>query len=208
MEAATWVEANFPQPEPVKTWLKERRPDLYDKLFPKNRELSPRLREVQQKLLWPNLGKGIQAYLTQHPEVRGIFWGKGGGTFLRRNLHPMENRFLGLFVVDNRWDVMSALGTYPGDVWQLVEDSDDGAAGTRRQDDGHRSRGDRRVGRHQRGAGAELGSRRVPARTSLYVSESGNRTLRLFSCRLPGVSKRVAAARARSRSSTAPWPAP
>ena len=122
MEAATWVEANFPQPEPVKAWLRERRPDLADKLFPKNRELSPRLRDVQQKLLWPHLGTGIQAYLKAHPEVRGIFWGKGGGTFLRRNLHPMEDRFLGLFVVDNRWDVMSALGTYPGDVWQLVED--------------------------------------------------------------------------------------
>ena len=34
----------------------------------------------------------------------------------------MESRFLGLFVVDNRWDAMSALGTYPGDVWQLAED--------------------------------------------------------------------------------------
>jgi hypothetical protein len=122
MEAATWVESNFPQPEAVKTWLKDRRPDLYDKLFPKNRELSPRLREVQQKLLLPNMGQGIQAYLRKHPEVRGIFWGKGGGTFLRRNLHPLEDRFLGLFVVDNRWDVMSALGTYPGDVWQLAED--------------------------------------------------------------------------------------
>jgi hypothetical protein len=122
MEAATWVESNFPDPDAVKTWLKGRRPDLYDKLFPKSRELSPKLREVQQKLLLPNLGKGIQGYLTKHPEVRGIFWGKGGGTFLRRNLHPMENKFLGLFLVDNRWDVMSALGTYPGDVWQLAED--------------------------------------------------------------------------------------
>src|ERR1051325_6535464 len=122
MEAATWVEANFPQPEPVKAWLRERRAALARKLFPKTRELTPRLREVQERLLWPNLGKGIQAYLTQHPEVRGIFWGKGGGTFLRRNLHPMEDRFLGLFVIDNRWDVMSALGTYPGDVWQLAED--------------------------------------------------------------------------------------
>jgi hypothetical protein len=122
MEAANWVEANFPQPDAVKTWLRERRPDLADTLFPKSRELSPRLKEVQQKFLLPSVGKGIQAYLTQHPEVRGVFWGKGGGTFLRRNLHPMEDRFLGLFVVDNRWDVMSELGTYPGDVWQLVED--------------------------------------------------------------------------------------
>lgn len=122
MEAATWVEANFPDPDAIKTWLKGRRPDLYEKLFPQSRELSPKLKDVQQKLQLPNLGQGIQAYLTTHPEVRGIFWGKGGGTFLRRNLHPMENKFLGLFLVDNRWDVMSALGTYPGDVWQLAEE--------------------------------------------------------------------------------------
>jgi len=122
MEAATWVESNFPEPDKIKDWLKARRPDLYAKIFPASRELSPQLKEVQQKLLLPNLGKGIQAYLTKHPEVRGIFWGKGGGTFLRRNLHPMENKFLGLFVVDNRWDVMSQIGTYPGDVWQLAEE--------------------------------------------------------------------------------------
>jgi hypothetical protein len=122
MEAAAWVESNFPDPDAIKKWLKDRRPDLHDKLFPQTRELSPALRDVQQKMLLPNLGKGIQDYLRTHPEVRGIFWGKGGGTFLRRNLHPMESRFLGLFVVDNRWDAMSALGTYPGDVWQLAED--------------------------------------------------------------------------------------
>jgi len=122
MEAATWVESNFPEPDKIEAWLKERRPDLYGKIFPASRELPPRLKDVQQKLLLPNLGKGIQAYLTTHTEVRGIFWGKGGGTFLRRNLHPMEQKFLGLFVVDNRWDVMSQLGTYPGDVWQLAEE--------------------------------------------------------------------------------------
>ena len=122
MEATNWVEANFPDPDAVKAWMRDRRPDLAEKLFPKARELPPHMKEVQQKMLLPSMGKGIQAYLTRHPEVRGVFWGKGGGTFLRRNLHPMENRFLGLFVVDNRWDVMSALGTYPGDVWQLAED--------------------------------------------------------------------------------------
>jgi len=122
MEAATWVESNFPDPDKIKDLLKARRPDLYATIFPASRELPPHLKDVQQKLLLPNLGQGIQAYLTKHPEVRGIFWGKGGGTFLRRNLHPMENKFLGLFVVDNRWDVMSQLGTYPGDVWQLAEE--------------------------------------------------------------------------------------
>ena len=122
MEAATWVEANFPDPDAIKQWLKERRPDLYEKLFPQARELSPHMKEVQQKLQLANMGKGIQAYLTKHPEVRGVFWGKGGGTFLRRSLFPLQNKFLGLFLVDNRWDVMSQLGTYPGDVWQLAED--------------------------------------------------------------------------------------
>jgi hypothetical protein len=122
MEATTWVETNFPDQEAVKTWLRERRPDLADQLFPKSRELSPHMREVREKLRGDSIGKGLQAYLQKHPDVRGIFWGKGGGTFLRRFMHPMENRFLGLFVVDNRWDVMSALGTYPGDVWQLVEE--------------------------------------------------------------------------------------
>lgn len=111
----------------VKKWLRERRPDLAEKLFPKNRELSPRMRLVHEKLhdeVVGNeiIGRGIQAYLKKHPEVRGVFWGKAGGTFRRCFMHPMEDKFLGLFIVDNRWDVMSALGTYPGDVWQLVEE--------------------------------------------------------------------------------------
>jgi hypothetical protein len=122
MEATWWVEANFHDPDAVKSWLKGRRPDLYDQLFPKSRELSVHLEDVRRRFLWENVGKGIQSYLTRHPEVRGVFWGKGGGTFLRRNLHPMEDKFLGLFMIDNRWDVMSLLGTYPGDVWQLAED--------------------------------------------------------------------------------------
>src|SRR5712671_4428930 len=37
MEATWWVETNFHEPDVVKSWLKGRRPDLYDKLFPKDR---------------------------------------------------------------------------------------------------------------------------------------------------------------------------
>src|SRR5690348_4659607 len=53
MEAATWVESNFPEPDKIKAWLKERRPDLYAKIFPASRELSPWLKDVQRKLLLP-----------------------------------------------------------------------------------------------------------------------------------------------------------
>src|SRR4030095_1362013 len=58
MEAAWWVEANFHDPDGVKSWLKGRRPDLYDTLFPKSRELSPHLEEVRREFLCENLGQG------------------------------------------------------------------------------------------------------------------------------------------------------
>src|SRR5262249_22124200 len=68
MEATWWVESNFHDPAAVKAWLKGRRPDLADKLFPQSRELSPHLEEVRRRFLWENLGKGVQRYLTAHPE--------------------------------------------------------------------------------------------------------------------------------------------
>ncbi len=122
MEAAGWIENQFPDPEAAKQWLKARRPDLYDQLFPKNRDLSDRLKQVKDKLDRDNVGKAIRAYLGKHPEVKGVFWGKGGGTGLRRALHPLESKFLGVFTADNRWEVMSDVGSFPGDVWQLVEE--------------------------------------------------------------------------------------
>jgi hypothetical protein len=122
MEAANWVDAQFPEPAKAKAWLKERRPDLYDKLFPASREMTPRQREIYEKMRGENVGKSIREFLEANPKVRGAFWGKGGSTSLRRFMRPAEAKFLGLFLVDNRWDVMGQLGTYPGDVWQLAED--------------------------------------------------------------------------------------
>ncbi len=122
MEAAEWIDNQFPDPGPVKKWLKERRPDIYDQIFPKARELSVHLKEVWEKLKRDSVGKAIREYLEKHPEVRGVFWGKGGGTGLRRALHPLQSKFLGIFTADNRWDVMSAIGSYPSDVWQLAEE--------------------------------------------------------------------------------------
>ena len=39
MEARRWIEDRFPDPEAPKKWLKERRPDLYDALYPARAEI-------------------------------------------------------------------------------------------------------------------------------------------------------------------------
>ncbi len=122
MEAARWIENQFPDPEATKRWLKERRPDLYRQLFPENRELSAHLKNIREKMERDNVGKAIIQYLKKNPQVKGVFWGKGGSTGLRRALHPFEDKFLGVFTADNRWEAMSQIGNFPGDVWQLAEE--------------------------------------------------------------------------------------
>jgi hypothetical protein len=68
------------------------------------------------------VGDAIKDFLTTHPDVRGVFWGKGGSTGLRRQLYPLQDKFLGTFIQDNVYDLESQMSTYPGDVWQLAEE--------------------------------------------------------------------------------------
>jgi hypothetical protein len=121
-EASGWVEDQFPDPEKAKAWLKERNPKLYETLFPQNRTLSPELAAIELKMERDSVGDGIKRYLTKNPQVRGVFWGQGGSTGLRRALFPMQEKFLGTFLQDNRYDLMSQMSSYPGDVWQLAEE--------------------------------------------------------------------------------------
>ena len=122
MEAVGWIERKFSDPEGAKKWLKDRRPDLHAKLFPESWKLTPHMREVEHKLRRDPVGKAIVAYLDEHPEVRGVYWGKGGSTGLRRALNPVPHKFLGILWQDNRWEVMSEIGSFPADVWQLGEE--------------------------------------------------------------------------------------
>ena len=122
MEGAHWVERTIPDADAAKQWLKERRPDLYLKVFPESQELSERLKTAREILGTNSVGQGIQAYLKKNPEIRGVYWGKGGGTGRRRALYPMSEKFLGILWADNRWEVMSKIGSYPADVWQLTEE--------------------------------------------------------------------------------------
>ena len=68
------------------------------------------------------MGESIKNYLAAHPTYKGVFWGGGGTTSLRRAVHPMEDKYLGTFTQDNIYDLESQMSSYPGDVWQLAEE--------------------------------------------------------------------------------------
>ena len=132
-QASTWMTGQFPDPSVPKKWLKERRPDLFAELFPNEangQAPPPENKDVDAETGLPRatsgdrevVGKGIQAYFKGHPEVRGVFWGSGGSTGLRRALYPMQDKFLGTFITDNVYTLQSQMSTYPGDVWQLAEE--------------------------------------------------------------------------------------
>ena len=131
-QASSWITGQFPNPEVPKKWLKERRPDIYNELFPgeANGAAAP-ARDVDPETGLPRagtggdrevVGKGIQAFLKANPNVRGVFWGSGGTTGLRRALYPMQDKYLGTFITDNVYTLQSQMTTYPGDVWQLAEE--------------------------------------------------------------------------------------
>jgi hypothetical protein len=145
-QASQWIENQFPNPTEPKAWLQARRPDVYKELFPGEtgtivndpaKRQRPRGEaagggggedadtgtatntDYQSRNA---VGEGIKKYLTAHPEIRGVFWGQGGSTGLRRQLYPMQEKFLGTFVTDNVYTLQSQMSTYPGDVWQLAEE--------------------------------------------------------------------------------------
>jgi len=122
MEAVGWIENQFADPEVPKKWLKERRPELYAKLFPRSREMDAHTKQVWEKLKRDSVGPAIVAYLEKNPGIRGAYWGKGGSTGLRRALNPVPQKFLGILWQDNRYEVMSQIGSFPADVWQLSEE--------------------------------------------------------------------------------------
>jgi hypothetical protein len=121
VEAPEWIQGNFANPNVPKEWLKAQFPDLYAKLWPPSRQMTPKMLEVREKLE-TGTAKALIKYFEANPDSRGVFWGKGGSTFVRRRLHPFEEKHLGLFMADNKWDLMSEMGEYPSDVWALTEE--------------------------------------------------------------------------------------
>jgi hypothetical protein len=143
-QASSWITGQFPNPDQPKAWLKQRKPDVYAELFPGESGViattaanaprqKPRGEGAEDVDVGGTAGTGdykgrfavgdaIKDFLTKHPQVRGVFWGAGGSTGLRRQLFPMQDKFLGTFVTDNVYNLQSQMSSYPGDVWQLAEE--------------------------------------------------------------------------------------
>jgi hypothetical protein len=115
-----WFQS-LPDPEAAKKWLKAKNPTLYAKVFPATTELPAHLQEVRSKMTGPAVGAKIAAYLDKHKEVSGVFWGKGGATYLRRFMHPYEDKMKGLLLADTQMEILNGMSSFPADVWQLAE---------------------------------------------------------------------------------------
>lgn len=116
-----WIERVFANPEAPKQWLKRRRPDLYNALYPKRDELSPQLYAEWKKLSNESVGAAVRDYLTKHPKINGVYWGHPGGAFYARTMAPLEAKYMGRCSFTNRWEVMSEVPAFPSDVFRLVE---------------------------------------------------------------------------------------
>ncbi len=102
-------------------YLKQKSPYLYEKLFPKRTELPASLQGLPKKFTLAGMGPHIADYLTKHPEINAVYWGKYGGGFYGRYMAPFESKFMGMCPFTNHWDLMSELPTYPADVFHLIE---------------------------------------------------------------------------------------
>ncbi len=120
-QATSFIVGQFARPEEPKEWLKARRPEVFNELFPDD---TPEERErlLTNKDMRLNFGERIKDYLEAHPEIRGVFWGSGGTTGLRRQLFPMQDKYLGTWIYGNIYNLQSRMADYPGDLWQLAEE--------------------------------------------------------------------------------------
>jgi len=122
MEVRHWLDDLFIDAEVPKKWLKERRPDLYNAIYAKGDEAPARDRELAKQFGGPHVAEAIVKFLDQHPDVKAVFWRRGGRPRTARLLKQHSSKFYGNFIFDNRYELMNKASTFPGDVWRLAEE--------------------------------------------------------------------------------------
>ncbi|HEY7558396.1 MAG TPA: hypothetical protein VIH18_26690 [Candidatus Binatia bacterium] len=122
MEILHWLNDLFIEPEVPKKWLKERRPDLFNAVYAKVEEVPQKQRELAKQFDSPNVADRIVKYIDQHPDIKAVFWRRGGRPRTARLLKEHSSKFFGNFIFDNRYELMNKAATFPGDVWKLAEE--------------------------------------------------------------------------------------
>jgi hypothetical protein len=106
------------------SYLKTARPDLYEKCNPTamQAKMPEELKPVYAKMMTARrvIPQYVNAYMDKNPDVRGVFYGRGGPIWM--SFHPHEGRWMGPFVLDNKYDVMAPAAQFPADVWMLSEE--------------------------------------------------------------------------------------
>src|SRR5260221_7520602 len=123
-QATAWITGQFPNPSQPAQWLRQKDPQTFAALFP-GKSADAVLTASGQKPKGEGaagadtdtgqatsgggdykarfaVGDAIKDFLTKHPDGRGVYWGKGGSTGLPRQLYPLQGKFLGTFLPDNR----------------------------------------------------------------------------------------------------------
>jgi hypothetical protein len=122
MEVERWLNELFIESEVPKKWLKERRPDLYNAIYAKSDEVPQAQRDLAKQFGGAKVAEGIVKFLDQHPDVKAVFWRRGGRPRTARLLKQHSAKFYGNFIFDNRYELMNKAATFPGDVWRLAEE--------------------------------------------------------------------------------------
>ena len=78
MEIRHWLDDLFIEPEVPKKWLKERRPDLFNAVYAKTDHVSQKQRELAKQFDSLNVADRIVKYIDQHPDIKAVFWRRGG----------------------------------------------------------------------------------------------------------------------------------
>ncbi len=122
MEVRHWLDDLFIDAEVPKKWLKERRPDLYNAIYAKGDEAPQKDRDLAKQFGGPIVAEAMIKFLDQHPDVKAVFWRRGGRPRTARLLKQHSSKFYGNFIFDNRYELMNKASTFPGDVWKLAEE--------------------------------------------------------------------------------------
>jgi hypothetical protein len=105
-------------------YLLSARPDLNEKCNPAAMvaNIPAELKPVYAKMMTARrvIPQYVNAYMDKNPDVRGVFYGRGGPIWM--SFHPHEGRWMGPFVLDNKYDVMAPAAQFPADVWMLAEE--------------------------------------------------------------------------------------